>query len=463
MFEFKLPDIGEGVVEGEITKWLISEGESVAEDQPLVEVMTDKATVVIPSPVVGVVTQRIGGEGEIIDVGAVFIRIDDGGQDAGAASNATDVKNVDASVSAPATTAALNSVSTPTQPHTSGERVLAAPSTRALAREMQIEIQTVAGSGPGGRVTATDVQNAGAPFAIPTPAATSQSIVTPAAATPVAPKIAEPAAAPLPATAMTVQTPAAHQALPVATPAPAQTAPAFAGPMLEERVPFKGLRKTIAKRMAISKHTAAHFTFVEEVDMTELVELRERQKRKRTDGPNITFLPYIIKSVILALKKFPILNSMLDEASQELVLKGHYNIGIATATEAGLIVPVVKHADRLTIVQLAHELNRLSEATRNGTIRIDDLKDGTFTITSLGKLGGLFATPILNFPEVGIVGIHKITKRPVVDSGDIVIRDMMNMSLSFDHRIVDGHIGAAFAYEIIKYLENPDLLVLEMS
>jgi pyruvate/2-oxoglutarate dehydrogenase complex dihydrolipoamide acyltransferase (E2) component len=232
----------------------------------------------------------------------------------------------------------------------------------------------------------------------------------------------------------------------------------------ETRTPLAGVRKRIFENMARSKHTAVHFTFVEECDVTALKALRARLKPRAEDrGVKLTFLPFFVKAVVAALKRHPSLNSAYDEQTNEIVERHYYNIGIASATEAGLIVPVVKDADQLSVLEIAKEIARLGEATKTGRVAMEDLQGSTFTITSLGKQGGLFATPILNMPEVGILGIHQMKRKPVVRDGEIVIGDVMLLSLSFDHRIIDGHIGAAFAYEIIRYLEDPDTLWLEMS
>ena len=232
--------------------------------------------------------------------------------------------------------------------------------------------------------------------------------------------------------------------------------------MLEERVALRGLRRKIAEKMHTSKNTAAHFTFVEECDCTGIKALRDRLKPKaESQGVKLSYLPFIVKACVAALKKHPVLNSALDESTDEIVYRKYYNIGIAAATEQGLIVPVVKNADRRSLLDLAREIDRLATNARTGKSALEDLQGGTFTITSLGAQGGLFATPIINFPEVGILGVHQMKQKPVVRNGQIVIGDVMLLSLSFDHRIVDGHVGAAFAYEIIGYLQDPDTLMLE--
>jgi pyruvate/2-oxoglutarate dehydrogenase complex dihydrolipoamide acyltransferase (E2) component len=233
---------------------------------------------------------------------------------------------------------------------------------------------------------------------------------------------------------------------------------------LEERIPLRGVRKRIFEGMTRSKHTAAHFTFVEECDAGALKALRARLRpAAEAQGVKLTFLPFFVKAVVAALKRHPTLNAAFDESTQEIVVRRYYDVGIASATEAGLVVPVVRGADRKSILDIARDIQRLGEDTKAGKVRPDDLGGSTFTITSLGAQGGLFATPILNFPEVAILGIHQIKQKPVVRDGEIVIGDVMLLSLSFDHRIIDGHVGAAFAYEVIGYLEDPDRLFLEMA
>ena len=241
-------------------------------------------------------------------------------------------------------------------------------------------------------------------------------------------------------------------------------APAGTTAAQEERVPFAGMRRKISNKMAQSVHTAAHFTFVEECDVQALKALRARLKPLgEAQGVKLTFLPFVVKAVVAALKKHAVLNSALDESTNELVYRKYYNIGIAASTDAGLMVPVVKDCDRKSILEIAKEIDRVASDARAGKSKVEDLSGSTFTITSLGTQGGLFATPIINFPEVGILGLHQIKQKPVVRDGQIVVGEVMLLSLSFDHRIVDGHIGAAFAYDIIGYLENPDRLLLEMA
>ena len=235
----------------------------------------------------------------------------------------------------------------------------------------------------------------------------------------------------------------------------------------DQRVPIRGLRKKIAEKMVRSKFTAPHFGFVEETDATQLVALRKRLNETLAatgDKTKLSFLPFIVKAVVAAMKKYPHLNAHMDEAAQELVVRGDFNIGIAVATPEGLTVPVIKHADRLTLRELADEVVRLSTAARERKLKMEELTGGSFTITSLGQTGGIFATPIINHPEVAILGIHRMRKRPVVDKNDqVVVREMMNISISADHRVIDGQVAADFVYEVIKYLEHPDMLFLAMA
>ena len=429
-FDFKLPDIGEGVMEGEIVKWLVQLGDAVVEDQPVVEVMTDKATVTITSPKTGKVVELGGGEGTVIPVHSTLVVIELSNGQSGE-SKVSEAKADDG----PAATAVGDireelpgmGAMTTTKPVVGNkaesgsyfcDKPLATPATRKLARDLGVDLRTVEPSGRGGRVLKDDVK---------------RSLEAPA------PARSAPASSSLERAAVSLPSVAA-----------------------EVRTPLRGVRRRIFEAMSRSKHTAAHFTFVEECDVTALKALRARLKPVAAEqGVKLTFLPFIIKAVVAALKKHPSLNSAFDEASSEIVERHYYNIGVASATEAGLMVPVVRDADRLSLLALAREVERLGEATKSGTIAADDLRGSTFTITSLGQQGGLFATPILNLPEVGILGVHRIKERPVVRDGAIVVGQVMLLSLSFDHRLIDGHVGAAFAYEVIGYLEQPDRLLLE--
>ncbi|MBL9043119.1 MAG: 2-oxo acid dehydrogenase subunit E2 [Myxococcales bacterium] len=444
--EFRLPDIGEGVVEGEIVRWLTAEGETLREDQPMVEVMTDKATVEIPTPRAGRVAQIMVPAGKLCAVGQVMIVIDTDGTLG--KPTATD----HAATSAPATAVSAPIVATPAAVATApvqvlsaaeaqGRKVLATPATRQLARNLSVEIRTLVGTGPGGRVTRDDVRRASG----------EKSAAKPAPAAPPAPPPAPPPVQVATPAAPAVSRPAAP---PISVPVNAE----------DERLPFRGLRKKIAENMLRAKLSAAHFTYVEECDVTELVLLRKRaQKRAQERGVKLSFLPFLIKAVVSGLKKYPIVNSTLDEQREEVVLRKSYHIGVAAATDSGLIVPVLRNADRLSLFQIAAEMEPLAERARTGKASRDELTGSTFTISSLGKLGGVLATPIINFPEVAILGVHKIKETPVVRDGQIVIRQIMNLSISLDHRIVDGYEGALFLQHVVSLLEDPTLMFMELT
>ncbi len=420
IFELKLPDLGEGVQEGELVKWHVKAGDLVKEDQTLAEVMTDKATVTVPSPKAGRVVQTHGKEGDMAKVHQLLVTLELEGS---APAQASSDHGAPAAAPAAAPVAAAASAAPEAA---SSSKVLATPLTRRMAREHGLDLSQIAGSGPQGRVMKADVK-----AAIAGASSSSRNEVSPppAAARPAAPPVVSGRA--------------------------------------DERIPLRGLRKKIAEKMVRSKFTAPHFGFVEEVDCTELVALRKRLNENLAasgEQTKLSFLPFIIKAVVAAMKKYPHLNANMDEAAQELVVRGEFNIGIAVATPEGLTVPVIKGADRLTLRELANEVVRLSNAARERKLKMEELTGGSFTITSLGQTGGIFATPIINHPEVAIMGIHRMRKRPVVDKNDqIVVREMMNVSISADHRVIDGQVAADFVYEVIKYLERPDMLFLAMA
>lgn len=423
--DFKLPDIGEGVHEGEIVKWLVKTGDSLQADQPMVEVMTDKATVEIPSPVAGTVSELFANEGQTVEVGKVIIRIAENGK----AAASKPAEKVEAKPAAPSPTQASSKpVERVVEPVVTSEEplpyhILATPATRKLARDLGVDLRTIKGTGHQGRVTKMDVQLAHEGHQAAVPRSSHATV----AAVPTAPQRASVPAIP-------------RGALQV--------------------VPLKGVRKKIAESMSYSKHTAAHFTYVEEVDMSAVVKLRATaQEEAQKRGIKLTYLPFIIKALIPALMEFPYLNSSLDDEKQEIILKGDYNIGIATDTPNGLMVPVVKGADRKSLWELATEIAILSEKARTGKIALDDMKGGTFTVTNAGSIGGVLATPVINHPEVAILGVNAIRKRPVVKNDQIVIGDVMFLSMSVDHRVVDGADAARFMNRLIYFLSEPSRLV----
>jgi pyruvate dehydrogenase E2 component (dihydrolipoamide acetyltransferase) len=433
-YQFILPDIGEGVVEAEVLKWLVQPGQDVAEDQPLAEVMTDKATVTLRSPRRGKVIRLYWQEGDLAKVNQPMLELQLASV-AGTAIGKSKVGTPDALLPARSqlTSAAHGQAqdeqdAQPAEARSSSQssKPLAAPAVRALARQRGIDLAGVQGSGPGGRVTKADlgpVERAGGP---------ARALESGVGQTP----SPEPAERPEPAVG--------HE-----------------GPV--EVIPLRGLRRTIAEKMATSTRNAAHFTFVEQADATELVRLKERMAEvAKKQGIRLTYLPFIVKAVVAALKQHPMLNATLDEERAEIQVRRWYNIGIASKTPGGLMVPVVRNADRRSLIEVAREIERLSEATKTGKARPDELQGSTFTITSLGAAGGLFATPIINHPEVAILGIHRIRPTPVVRDGQVVARDVMHISISFDHRVVDGDVAAAFAYTLVAYIEDPTLLFMEM-
>jgi len=438
--EFKLPDIGEGIAEGEIVSWKVKAGQQVKEEDEFVEVMTDKATVMITVPYDGVIKELKAGEGDVVPVESVIAVIDTAGAAAGGSAPApAPAESKPATppppppAASPAASPAAAPAAAPAAPapaaaatnganfvQASPGKVLAAPATRRRAREMGIDLHAIAGSGPRGRITNDDLTAAPAARAGAAPAAAGGG----------------------------------RGFAPISIPA----APAGRE---EERVPFRGMRRKIAEAMTRSKFTATHFTYVDDIDVTELVKLRKEAKALYADdGVNVTFLPFIMKAIVPAMKAYPMMNASLDESTDELVIKKYYNFGIATDTDNGLIVPVIKDVDRKSIVELAKELQELAGRTRDGKVSMDDLTGGTFSITNAGNIGGLFATPVINFPETSIMGVHAIKKTPVVRDGEIVVGDVMYLSVSIDHRLVDGADGARWMNMIKAALENPKKLLL---
>ena len=478
--EFLLPELAESVVEGEIVKWLVAEGETVEEDQPIVEVMTDKVTVELPSPFAGVLEKRLAAEGDVVAVHAPIALFADGEVRPGEQPAEEPGENVQAeeersivesgnvveddgeSLSLFKPSAALDegpvvqvrkggaavaeqaAARVPEQTAAKKKeaekkvtgpygRVLAVPAARKLARDLGLDIASVAGSGPNGRVRVDDVR------------AHADT-----------------------ARADTTQTDTAQAPTPSKTPVPETKRIAYQTPedyaALEERVPVRGLRRAISNQMLASHLQTVRTLHVDEADMTALFDMRARLKPVAEErGVKLSYLPFIMKAVVAALKRFPIINSSLDEASNEIVRKHYYNLGVAVATESGLVVPVVHEVDRKSILEIADDVSSLAAKARDGKLAPGDVKNGTFSITNIGTLGGLFSFPIINVPEAAILGVHSIKKRPVVLPDDsIVARQMLYLSLSFDHRIIDGAEAAMFTSALIKLLETPESLLLEL-
>jgi pyruvate dehydrogenase E2 component (dihydrolipoamide acetyltransferase) len=439
-FEFELPDVGEGVHEGEIVNWLVDEGDVVDEDQDIVEVMTDKATVQISSPVAGTIKDLVYDEGTVVDVGDVFVIIGPEGEvDTDESEDATEEP------AEPETGGSHGSrddeektlFELPDKAEGSGKQqrpaarkkaktasstgqVLAMPRVRRAAREQDVDLARVEPTGSKGHVTMEDLET-----------------------------FLESGPQPAPQQGFTLEQ------LDIDLPEVDRES-------AREVEPLKGMRKRIAENMTRAKTLQPHFTYVEEVRADELVETRSelRDLGEKRDV-KVTYLPLIAKALVRALRDYPRANAHIDEENQELVHQQPINLGIAVATDRGLIVPVLKNADEKSILEIAAEIQELSRKAHENKLSMDDLTGGTFTITSLGPVGGMMATPIINHPEVAIMGVHAIKDKPVVEDGEVVPGKQMNISFSFDHRVIDGYDGALFAQEVKKYLEDPNLLLLE--
>jgi pyruvate dehydrogenase E2 component (dihydrolipoamide acetyltransferase) len=386
-YEFKLPDIGEGLAEAEIAKWLVAVGDRVTEDQPVVEMMTDKATVELPAPGTGVVVEQRAAEGDTVKTGAVLYVLETDGQ--------IGVAPAESQHEAPAATTA------PAPPAESGG-VLAPPAVRKLARELGVDLASVKGSGPGGRVSAEDVQR--------------------------------------------------H----AAAPAPATASPAITG---GQRVRLRGVQKRMAETMAQSARTIPHVTGFHEIDAGRFVELASRLRRAaEAGGRRIPFDALLIRAAALALRKHPIFNASLDEQAGEIVMHDEINIGLATATRDGLIVPVVKRADTKDLDELAAEVDRVASAARDGKTALADLQGGTFTVSNTGAWRGGFGTSLIRPPEVAIVAFGRVEDRAVARDGAVAVRPVMPVSVTFDHRVIDGEQGLGFALTLRELIEDPDRL-----
>lgn len=443
-YEFRLPDIGEGIHEGEIVKWFVKPGDEVQEDDTLVEVQNDKAVVEIPSPVSGKVEEIYVEEGTVAVVGDKLIRFDAPDHDI---PDHEDAEEESAEVSHEQVGEALGSedskkpedVSEPETPEPqkapaekadgadSGRRVIAMPSVRKYAREQEVNIAEIAGSGKNGRVLKEDIdqfKSGGQQPAKETEAETAQ------------PEAAEKAAPQKPA-------------LPE-------------GDFPETREKLTPIRKAISKAMTNSKHTAAHVTLLDEVDVTKLVAHRKEFKEVAAQRDvKLTYLPYVVKALVATLREFPQLNTSLDDETEELIQKHYYNIGIAADTDRGLVVPVVKNADRKSMFAISSEVNELAGKARDGKLQAAEMKGASCTITNIGSAGGQWFTPIINHPEVAILGIGRISEKPVVKNGEITAAPMLALSLVFDHRVIDGVTGQLALNYLKELLGNPSLLLME--
>ena len=413
---FKLPDIGEGVVEGEVVQWHVAAGDTVTEDDPIVDVMTDKATVTIPSPVTGVVTSLSGNVGDMVAVGSTLVEFDSDADATLASKPEAEPEAASPPTPPPAPEPAADPTPAPVAAKpapalaAASSKVLASPAIRRRAREAGVDLSQVRGSGPAGRVRHADLDayiaaDGAVTGAAPSSYSTKRTDVT--------------------------------------------------------EVKVVGLRRKIAEQMTISKSTIPHFSYFEEVDVTELEALRQVLNASRDESqPKLTYLPFIMLALSRIMPEHPECNANYDDQGGVVARHGAVHIGIATQTDRGLYVPVVKHVEAMDAWQAAAEMQRVASAARDGTASLEDLTGSTFTITSLGRDGGLGATPIINHPEVAILGVHKARDMPVVRDGQIVVRRIMNLSSSFDHRVVDGADGAALVQHLRRMLEHPALIFM---
>ena len=438
-FEFRLPDIGEGIHEGEIVKWFVKAGDTIEEDDVLAEVQNDKSVVEIPSPVSGTVEEVLVDEGTVAVVGDVIVKIDapDAEEMQFKGSHSDDSsKQEEKQEEAPAEKESTSSsqsqeastASTQEAEVDENKTVKAMPSVRKYARENGVNIKAVTGSGKNGRITKEDVDaylNGGS-----TDSASNESAA------------------------------ASSKGSEETSASASQSVPEGDFPETTEKIP--AMRKAIAKAMVNSKHTAPHVTLMDEIDVQELWDHRKKFKEIAAEqGTKLTFLPYVVKALVSALKKYPALNTSFNEEAGEVVHKHYWNIGIAADTDKGLLVPVVKHADRKSIFEISDEINELAVKARDGKLTSDEMKGATCTISNIGSAGGQWFTPVINHPEVAILGIGRIAQKPIVKDGEIVAAPVLALSLSFDHRQIDGATGQNAMNHIKRLLNNPELLLME--
>ena len=432
-FEFRLPDIGEGIHEGEIVKWFVKAGDTIEEDDVLAEVQNDKSVVEIPSPVSGTVEEVLVDEGTVAVVGDIIVKIDapDAEEMQFKGNHSDDSSSEEPKEEAAKEESASSQESQPAANTQDAEvdenrTIKAMPSVRKYARDNGVNIKAVAGSGKNGRITKEDIDahlNGGA-----TQTASNES--------------------------------AASTSEETTTTSATQSVPEGDFPETTEKIP--AMRKAIAKAMVNSKHTAPHVTLMDEIDVQQLWDHRKKFKEIAAEqGTKLTFLPYVVKALVSALKKYPALNTSFNEEAGEIVHKHYWNIGIAADTDRGLLVPVVKHADRKSIFQISDEINELAVKARDGKLTSDEMKGATCTISNIGSAGGQWFTPVINHPEVAILGIGRIAQKPIVKDGEIVAAPVLALSLSFDHRQIDGATGQNAMNHIKRLLNNPELLLME--
>lgn len=451
-FEFRMPDIGEGIHEGEIVKWFVKPGDKIQEDDVLCEIQNDKAVVEMPSPVEGTVEEIVVEEGSVAVVGDVIIRIDAPGyenlqfkgddhhkeeqstattsaQVQGTAEDGDPVEKAPVEGDSKETESKQTATPVPTAVTSSNNRVIAMPSVRKYARTNDVDIHLVSGTGKNGRILKSDIDNYlnGGAENKPETVSTVEEIKSETTTT-------------------------TNVEVPVS----------FEGEFPETREKISGIRKAIAKAMVHSKQTAPHVTLMDEVDVTELVAHRKKFKNIALEkGIKLTYLPYVVKALVSTLREFPELNRSFDDATNEIIQKHYYNIGIAADTDKGLLVPVVKHADRKSIFKISAEINDLATKAREGKLSPNEMKGGTCSITNIGSAGGQWFTPVINHPEVAILGIGRISEKPVIKNGEIVGAPVLALSLSFDHRMIDGATAQNALNHLKRLLSDPELLLME--
>lgn len=430
-FEFRLPDIGEGIHEGEIVKWFVKPGDEIKEDDILCEVQNDKAVVEIPSPVEGKVEEILVQEGEVAVVGDVLIRIDAPGYEnmqfkGGHAAEEPLQTEKQVQAAKEGTEEVKQEETIQTAKEEVANRVIAMPSVRKFARENGVDIRLVKGTGKNGRILKEDVIRY---------MEGKQQVQE-------APEVSA----------------AKDEKLVVET----TQVPVLEGEFPETREKISGIRKAIAKAMVHSKQTAPHVTLMDEVDVTNLVAHRKKFKEIATEkGIKLTYLPYVVKAVVAMLREFPEFNRSFDDETQEIIQKHYYNIGIAADTERGLLVPVIKHADRKSIFAIAKEINELADKAREGKLAPNEMKGGSMSITNIGSAGGQWFTPVINHPEIAILGLGRISEKPIIKNGEIIPAPMLALSLSFDHRLIDGALAQNALNYLKRLLSDPELLLME--
>lgn len=427
-FDVKLPELGEGVTEGELVKWTVNIGDTVKADQTVAEIMTDKATVEVPTPTAGVVKEFKFKKGDVIKVESIILTLSGATGFAVKPAAATNGHaNGHTQTAAPVAAASVSPMGQ-IHPPVADSRVLATPATRRLARELNVDINVISGTGLAGRVTREDVLTKTGSASVKQ----NSGVGATSAGSP----------------SMNFPKPAYNST--------------NAG--LEERVDLLGIRKKIAQNMQMAKAIIPHFTLMDEVDVTQLVGLRESLKDyAEKNGTKITYLPFAMKAMIATIKEFPMFNASIDDANSQIVYKKYFNIGFAADTPNGLMVPVIKNADQKSILEISKEIIDLSKRARDGKLKPDEMKGATVTITNIGSVGGMYATPIINHPEVAILGMYKIQDKPIIKDGGLSSIKVMNYTITADHRLIDGAVAANFLKSFFQKIQNPGILMMGMN